>query len=121
MFKLLVRKSPHDIILTSTENVDKISHDSARKFPPENVILDKDSTPNSGNLTPGISDDALVNDEKETSIPCEQSFRVLNQLVKILQAQIVVARKSLLHAAFEAPMHGVLYCMREIICDFDLK
>ena len=120
MFKLLVRKSPHDIILTSTEIVDKTSHDAARKSPPENVKLDKEST-NSGNLTPRVSDDALVSEQKEASIPCEQSFRVLTQLVKILQAQVVVARKSLLHAAFEAPIHGVLYCMREIICDFDLK
>ena len=63
----------------------------------------------------------LANEEGETCIPCLQAFGLLSQFVTVLKSQIEVARTSLLRAAFEAPIHGVLYCVREIICDLELR
>ena len=51
----------------------------------------------------------------ESHVPCVQAFRVLNYLISLLRLHGTVAMKNLSHAAVEAPMHGVLYCLRAIM------
>ena len=45
----------------------------------------------------------------------------LEDLCKLLQEQITVARESLLEAAVQGPMYGVLHCIREILCDVQFR
>ncbi|CAB4001550.1 Hypothetical predicted protein, partial [Paramuricea clavata] len=115
MFKILIRKSPHKICLPANpENCTACEEECAQS-----------DGGNKGNdevasLTTQAYQLDLGDKERETSIPCMQAFRLLSQFVELLKSQIEVARKSLLEAAFEAPIHGVLYCVREVICDLQL-
>ena len=123
MFKLLIRKSPHEIILPSADETSPSVDDTNSGFSRNSQGDSKSSKENKhyDNVLSSGSEDTVADEQADTRIPCEQTFRVLSQLVKRLQDQVDVARKSLLQAAFEAPIHGVLYCMRETICDFELK
>ena len=177
MFKLLIRKSPHEITLgvKNTEQQRKESDtrphgesnsavgeksDNERK---ENIEIeegeesmteltekpdaeerektgneqDEQSRDLSRNLDQPNDTNKRTNELKDigfqcsmmslstgfeaTSVPKGQNFVVLSHLLEVLQSQINVARKSLLKAASEAPIHGVLYCIREILCDFELR
>ena len=127
MFKILVRKSPHKICLpTRTENwKSTCGQSSVAPVNSEEIFTDPNGEKERNDKVPSLTDQVqqlhLVDEEEETSIPCLQAFRLLSQFVTILKSQIDVARINLLQAAFEAPIHGVLYCMREIICDLELR
>ena len=84
----------------------------------ENQISDKVAFSNN----PVRQSCCVQSEEKlSESIPCMQAYRLLSQFVTVLKSQIEVARKSLLQAAFKAPIHGVLYCIREVVCDLKLR
>lgn len=127
MFKILIRKCPHKICLPGnpdnfSSTSDQLCMSSARseeesgRSDKENKSDDKVSS-----IISHTNQLTFREMEEETSIPCTQAFRVLSQFVAVLKTQIKVARKSLLQAAFDAPIHGVLYCIREIICDLELR
>lgn len=126
MFKILIRKSPHKICLpTRAENWKSTGNQSSLTSVNSDVTCAQGDRGNESNKISWLITRAhqlyLVNEEGETSIPCLQAFRLLSQFVTVLKSQIDVARTNLLQAAFEAPIHGVLYCMREIICDLELR
>ena len=107
MFKILIQKSPHQICLaTSSANFEV-------EYPQNNDRV-------ASSVTQACQLD-LDNKEGGTSIPCVQAFRLISQLVNMLKCQIEVARKSLLQAAFDAPIHGLLYCIREVMCDMKMR
>ena len=111
MFKILIHKSPHEICLATT------SINSEEKCV-------KRGTQNNDELASLVSQAYqlfLDNKEGVASVPCVQAFRLVSQLVGVLKFQIEVARKSLLQAAFDAPIHGVLFCIREVMCDLEMR
>lgn len=125
MFKILVRKSPHKILLpTNFENCASRS-DELCKTCEEKCIGSNYDRNDAGqtveSLTNQTSQLAFVDTQEVTQIPRVQTFRLLSQFVTVLKSQLKVAMRSLLQAAFDAPMHGVLYCMREVICDLELR
>ena len=63
----------------------------------------------------------LCNSFKLDHVPCTQSFRVLSQLVDLLQAHSSTASRNLSLIGIQAPMHGVLYCLRSIISHTSLR
>ena len=128
MFKILIRKSPHEIRLPA--NCESYKSTSSQFCTPESVKSEEaspksneedDSNEEVLSLTSETYELALVDNEEELAIPSMQAFRVLTQFVTVLHCQLKVARKSLLQAAFDAPMHGVLFCIREILCDLELR
>lgn len=126
MFKILIRKSSCKIdlplnlekyqrtndplLLTPTNSQRKCAHSNGDN---------KDSNEVSSIMLPVHKLDP-VDDKGEPPLPYAQAFRLLSQFVTVLKYQVEVARKSLLQAAFEAPIHGILYCIREVLCDLDL-
>ena len=46
---------------------------------------------------------------------------VLEDLCTVLTEQVGVAKGSLLEAAVQGPMYGVLHCIRELLRDVDLR
>lgn len=57
----------------------------------------------------------------DQDIPHAQAYRLLFQLLLLLRSQVNIAIGNLLQAAIEAPMHGLLYCIRGVLCDFELR
>ncbi len=127
MFKILIRKSPHKTCLptnsedcqTTCQQLFMTAINSDEKFTMSAGGCGSDNKLASLNSQTCQLD--LADNEGGTSTPCIQAFRLLSQFVSVLKSQIKVARKSLLQAAFEAPIHGVLYCIREVICDLELR
>ena len=58
-----------------------------------------------------------VDEHKELleSVPCVQAFRVLVYLTDLLKSHYSVASRNLSLIGIQAPMHGVLFCLRSII------
>ncbi|KAJ7373357.1 hypothetical protein OS493_012949 [Desmophyllum pertusum] len=52
---------------------------------------------------------------KSECVPCMQAFRVLNYLIGLLKSHCLAASKNLYLTGVQAPMHGVLYCLRAIL------
>lgn len=46
---------------------------------------------------------------------------ILEELCMILTEQVGVAKGSLLEAAVQGPMYGVLHCVRELLADVNLR
>ena len=49
------------------------------------------------------------------AIPCNRAFSVLRSLVLVLMTHSAVAKESLTQASLYAPMHGVLFCIRQLL------
>ncbi|XP_028408527.1 thyroid adenoma-associated protein homolog [Dendronephthya gigantea] len=127
MFKILIRKSSYRIDLPlNLEQYQRtsdpllltpaISQGSCAYSDGVNKSSDEESS-----MMPSAYQLNLVDNKEETTLPYAQAFRLLSQFVMVLKYQVEVARKSLLRAAFEAPIHGLLYCIREVLCDLDLS
>ena len=52
---------------------------------------------------------------KSECVPCIQAFRVLKYLTSLLKSHSSAASKNLYLTGVQAPMHGVLYCLRAIL------
>lgn len=61
------------------------------------------------------------NSYKLDHVPCTQSFRVLSHLVDLLKTHSSTASTNLSLIGIQAPMHGVLYCLRSIISHTSLR
>ena len=48
-------------------------------------------------------------------VPCVQAFRALRYLTDLLKLHYSFASRNLSLIGIQAPMHGVLYCLRSII------
>ena len=46
---------------------------------------------------------------------------IVKDLCGLLEGQVSVARESLLEASVQAPMYGVLHCLRELTYDVKFK
>ena len=53
--------------------------------------------------------------------PCIQTFRVLTYLIDLLRSHCSTASKNLSLIGIQAPMHGVLYCLRSILSYTSLR
>ncbi|XP_068682323.1 tRNA (32-2'-O)-methyltransferase regulator THADA-like isoform X3 [Montipora foliosa] len=64
-----------------------------------------------------------VDEHKELleSVPCVQAFRVLVYLTDLLKSHYSVASRNLSLIGIQAPMHGVLFCLRSIIGSTSLR
>lgn len=65
--------------------------------------------------------ETLCNSFKLDHVPCTQSFRVLSHLVDLLKTHSSTASRNLSLIGIQAPMHGVLYCLRSIISHISLR
>lgn len=54
-------------------------------------------------------------------VPCIQFFRVLSYLIDLLKSHCSTASKNLSLVGIQAPMHGVLYCLRSVISYTSLR
>jgi len=60
-------------------------------------------------------------DEQAKAKTDEQVYRVLWFLLETLKTQRAVAEQSLTLAASQAPMHGTVYCIREILGHLQIR
>ena len=64
---------------------------------------------------------ASSDDEPLECTPCIQTFRVLTYLIDLLRSHCSTASKNLSLIGIQAPMHGVLYCLRSILSYTSLR
>ena len=142
LIRLLIEKCPSQLTLTYNAPSGMSTMSYAKRFP-----LDMDPVENNKkgaqDLDPvrnvpiaSVSSDVDLNHKSQNAVnemssrlveidlndvPCSQAFSALHSLLLVLRSHSEVAKESLAQASIHAPMHGVLYCIRQLLSHLKIR